>query len=477
MTPMATGKETAQREPRAALVPLPRPDDDTITGERLSDVDEWGRSEHMRSLARKIYAPLYKHWFRVEWEGLEKIPKTGGALLVANHAGAIPSDAPVIMHGIEEELGRPSTAWPTTSSARHRGWGRCGPGPGAYPPIPTTPAGSCVTRVTSSSSSPKARRGRPRPTPTATASGASVAAASSRSPCGPGVPVIPIAVVGAEESMPILFRIPQAGQALGVPYFPVTANMMAFGPLGLGLYFPAKFKLRVLDPVTFNVPPAQERYSKSRVMEEAETSACTSRRPSTKCCANDAASGSADTMGRRVLITGSTASGEGRMAQALESDPEVEMILGMGTREPSVALERTEFVRADQTYSILSRIVRATQVDTIVHTFLVVDSTRASGRALHEINVIGTMNLLAAAGQTGSPVRQVVVKSSTLVYGSAVDRPGVVPRGDVTHVPGPHPGRDGPCSRSRASSATSPRTTRPPWSPSCASPTSSAPTS
>ncbi len=111
------------------------------------------------------------------------------------------------------------------------------------------------------------------------------------------------------------------------------------------------------------------------------------------------------------------------MAQALESDPEVEMILGMGTREPSVALERTEFVRADQTYSILSRIVRATQVDTIVHTFLVVDSTRVSGRALHEINVIGSMNLLAAAGQSGSPVRQVVVKSSTLVYGSASTDP------------------------------------------------------
>jgi UDP-glucose 4-epimerase len=111
------------------------------------------------------------------------------------------------------------------------------------------------------------------------------------------------------------------------------------------------------------------------------------------------------------------------MAQALESDLEVEMILGMGTHEPSVALERAEFVRADQTYSIVSRIVRATQVDTIVHTFLVVDSTRVSGRALHEINVIGTMNLLAAAGQSGSPVRQVVVKSSTLVYGSAATDP------------------------------------------------------
>ena len=128
-------------------------------------------------------------------------------------------------------------------------------------------------------------------------------------------------------------------------------------------------------------------------------------------------------MGRRVLITGLDSFWGGRMAQALESDPEVEMILGMGTREPTVPLERTEFVKADQTYSILSRIVGATQVDTIVHTFLVVDSTRVSGRALHEINVIGTMNLLAAAGQSGSPVRQVVVKSSTLVYGSASTDP------------------------------------------------------
>jgi UDP-glucose 4-epimerase len=128
-------------------------------------------------------------------------------------------------------------------------------------------------------------------------------------------------------------------------------------------------------------------------------------------------------MGRRVLITGLDTFWGGRTAQALEADPEVEMILGMGTREPSVALERAEFVRADQTYSILARIVRATQVDTIVHTFLVVDSTRVSARALHEINVIGTMNLLAAAGQTGSSVRQVVVKSSTLVYGSAATDP------------------------------------------------------
>jgi UDP-glucose 4-epimerase len=67
--------------------------------------------------------------------------------------------------------------------------------------------------------------------------------------------------------------------------------------------------------------------------------------------------------------------------------------------------------------------VRATQVDTIVHTFLLVDSTRRSGTALHEVNVIGTMNLLAAAGAAGSSVRLIVVKSSALVYGSSYRDP------------------------------------------------------
>jgi UDP-glucose 4-epimerase len=124
-------------------------------------------------------------------------------------------------------------------------------------------------------------------------------------------------------------------------------------------------------------------------------------------------------VGRRVLVTGLSTFWGGRVAQALEADPGTDIIVGLDTGDPTVALERTEFVRADPTYSILARLVRATRVDTILHTFLHVDSTRISDRALHEQNVIGTMNLLAAAAAPDSSVRQVVVKSSTLVYGSS----------------------------------------------------------
>jgi UDP-glucose 4-epimerase len=128
-------------------------------------------------------------------------------------------------------------------------------------------------------------------------------------------------------------------------------------------------------------------------------------------------------MSRRVLVTGADTFWGGRMVQALETDPTMDVILGMGTRTPSVPFERAEFVRADQTYSILNRIVKATQVDTILHTFLITNSATVPRRAMHEINVIGTMNLLAAAGASGSPVRHIVVKSSTLVYGSAPSDP------------------------------------------------------
>jgi UDP-glucose 4-epimerase len=128
-------------------------------------------------------------------------------------------------------------------------------------------------------------------------------------------------------------------------------------------------------------------------------------------------------MGRRVLITGLSTFWGGRVAQALEADPEVEVIIGLDTREPRVKLERTEYVRSDENYSILSRIVKATGVDTIAHTFLVVDSTQMSSRAMHEINVIGTMNLFAAASAKGSTVRKVVVKSAALVYGSSPKDP------------------------------------------------------
>ena len=81
-----------------------------------------------------------------------------------------------------------------------------------------------------------------------------------------------------------------------------------------------------------------------------------------------------------VLVTGLGTFWGGRVAQALEADPDVDVIVGLDREEPTVELERTEYVRADESYSILARIVKAARIDTILHTFLVVDSTQMSNR-------------------------------------------------------------------------------------------------
>ncbi|HLI24809.1 MAG TPA: NAD-dependent epimerase/dehydratase family protein, partial [Acidimicrobiales bacterium] len=124
-------------------------------------------------------------------------------------------------------------------------------------------------------------------------------------------------------------------------------------------------------------------------------------------------------MGARVLVTGLSSFWGGRIAQALEATPGIDVIVGLDTEVPVLQFQRTEFVRADESYSILSRLVRATQVDTVVHAGVVVDSTSLPSGRLHERNVIGTMNLLAAVSDPACQVRSLVVKSSTLVYGAS----------------------------------------------------------
>ena len=270
---MASGRHVVGEKNRTtAIVPLrvTAPDEEQIEDARLSDVDEWGRSERTRALARALYEPVYSRWFRAEWEGLEKIPDGGGALLIANHAGAIPSDAPVIMHGIEKELGRPVYGMadyffrsvPVVGTLWARAGGVSARPANAYRLLKEQDQLALVfpegTKGPSKSYTDRyqlRRFGR----------GGFVEIAMRA-----GVPVIPIAVVGSEEAMPVVFRLPTLARALGVPYFPVTANLLAMGPFGVVTPFPAKFKLRVLDPVHFGVPPDQDRYSKSRIMEESE---------------------------------------------------------------------------------------------------------------------------------------------------------------------------------------------------------------
>jgi UDP-glucose 4-epimerase len=127
---------------------------------------------------------------------------------------------------------------------------------------------------------------------------------------------------------------------------------------------------------------------------------------------------------RRVLITGLSTYWGGRLAQALEAHKDIEAIIGVDNRDPKVELERTEFVRVTNQHGLLRRIVDAAEIDTVVDSRLVVDSTVTSPRKAHENNVIGTMNLLAACSGPDSTVRKFVFKSSAHYYGCEQDDPG-----------------------------------------------------
>ena len=126
---------------------------------------------------------------------------------------------------------------------------------------------------------------------------------------------------------------------------------------------------------------------------------------------------------KRILITGLSTYWGGLLARALESDPSVEAIVGVDNEEPSVELERTEYVKVGAQHALLRRVVEAAEIDTVVDTRLVVDSVVTSPRLAHENNVIGTMNLLAACGGAQSTVRKFVFKSSTHYYGANQDDP------------------------------------------------------
>lgn len=123
----------------------------------------------------------------------------------------------------------------------------------------------------------------------------------------------------------------------------------------------------------------------------------------------------------RVLVTGIGTLWGSRVALALEQEPSVEVVVGVDTDEPRVQLESTEFVRSDSSYSIVQRIAQATSVDTILHLHMVTDTMQVGQRVLHDRNVIGTANVLAAA--SNGTVRKLVVKGSTQIYGSSYDDP------------------------------------------------------
>ena len=130
-------------------------------------------------------------------------------------------------------------------------------------------------------------------------------------------------------------------------------------------------------------------------------------------------------MGRVVLITGVSRYLGGRMAQVLTEDPAVDRVIGVDVVPPRSPIGGAEFVRADIRNPIIAKVINAASVDTVVHMGIIATPLQAGGRtSMKEINVIGTMQLLAAC-QKAPSVQRLVVKSTSSVYGAGPRDPAM----------------------------------------------------
>jgi len=127
--------------------------------------------------------------------------------------------------------------------------------------------------------------------------------------------------------------------------------------------------------------------------------------------------------GRRVLITGVGSRLGQTLAARLENDPEVEFVAGLDTRRPREPLGRTELIDADIRDPVITTLIPPLEVDTVVHNQIVRrPGPRMSSRAMHDTNVIGSLQLLAAL-EKAPTVRTVVVRGSAGVYGAEPSAP------------------------------------------------------
>lgn len=223
------------------------------------EVDEFGFDPELNEkLLLPLPRALFEHWFRVEMIGLEHVPAEGAALLVGNHSGTLPLDGVMLQVGLHDRhpahrnlrllgadlvyqvpglahLARKSghTLACQPDAARLLGKGEL---------VGVFPEGFKGIGKPYSERYKLQRFGR----------GGFVATALRAQQ-----PIIPVAIVGAEEIYPKIAELKPLARLLGFPYFPVTPTWPLLGPLGL-VPLPSKWMIAFGEPIrTDGYDPAQ----------------------------------------------------------------------------------------------------------------------------------------------------------------------------------------------------------------------------
>jgi 1-acyl-sn-glycerol-3-phosphate acyltransferase len=220
-----------------------------LTGE--FEVDELGFDPHLtENVLLNLLRPLYRDWFRAEVRGIENIPSTGGALIVANHSGTLPLDGLMTHVAVYD-------THPAKRHVRMLGADLIFRTPfvgelarkGGTTLASSEDAGRLLSGGSLVAVFPEGYKGLGKPFSERYklqrfGRGGFVSAALAA-----GVPIIPCSIVGAEETYPMIGDIEPLARLLGFPYVPVTPTFPWLGPLGM-VPLPSKWIIAFGEPVS-----------------------------------------------------------------------------------------------------------------------------------------------------------------------------------------------------------------------------------
>ncbi|MBX3207060.1 MAG: acyltransferase family protein [Labilithrix sp.] len=218
---------------------------------RSEEVDDFGFDPIYDQKARAVLEFLYTRYFRVETTGIERVPARGRCLLVANHSGTLPLDGVMIKTAVKLEHSAPrDVRWLTEDFIYHMPFlGSIMNRLGAVRACQEN-AERLLGKEQLCAVFPEGVKG----------IGKLFGERYRLQRFGRGgfiklclrtnTPIIPVAVVGAEETNPLLFKIEYLSKALGLPYVPVTPTFPALGPLGL-VPAPTKWQIHFGEPLDF----------------------------------------------------------------------------------------------------------------------------------------------------------------------------------------------------------------------------------
>jgi 1-acyl-sn-glycerol-3-phosphate acyltransferase len=239
---------------------------------RSDVVDDFGRDPKATARWEPLFELLYSRWFRVKAEGVENVPSTGRALLVANHAGTLPYDSAMVMHAVRRDHPARRDVRPLIEDAVfHLPF--LGPMMNRIGGVRACPenAERLLAKGELVAVFPEGVKGmsklwRDRYRLQRFGRGGFVKLALKAR-----APIIPVAVVGAEEATPMVAKVTWFAKNMGLPWLPVTPTFPWLGPAGL-LPLPSRWMVRFGEPIDLvrDLPPesAEDRLLVNRVADQ-----------------------------------------------------------------------------------------------------------------------------------------------------------------------------------------------------------------